>query len=85
MTTALTPVQALGYLYALSTGIRAAAVLDGAGELLAGATDLLPDADGNLTARDEYHAIVVATRPHVAHAVLEIDLQSALSAMSPDA
>jgi hypothetical protein len=85
MTTALTPAQALGYLNALSTDIRAAAVLDPAGELLAGAPDLAPDADGNLTARDAHHTIVVATRPHAACAVLEIDLQSALSAMTPAA
>jgi hypothetical protein len=44
--------QALGYLYALSPGIRAA-VLDGAGDA-GGATDLA-DAGSNLTARDEHH------------------------------
>ncbi len=83
MTTALTPAQALGLLGALHTDIAAAAVLDAAGAVLAGAPELTPGQPDAVTASDAQHAIVVATAPGALRDVLAIDLQTALQAMAP--
>jgi hypothetical protein len=84
MTTALTPPQALGMLGALHTDIRAAAVLDLGGQVLAGSPDLAPTAANAVAASDDHHTIVVDPGPGTLRSVLAIDLQTALHAMSPD-
>jgi hypothetical protein len=89
-TTALTPPQALGLLSALCTDIQAAVVLDEQGGLLAGDPDLAtwaarPDATTDadrLVARSTHHTIAVVVGPGVLRSVLEIDLQTALDALS---
>ena len=79
MTASLTPALALDYITALSADIRAAVVLDAAGEHLAGPAELARaarDAPARrpasraetergavFAARDERHAIVVVDRP----------------------
>ena len=62
---ALTPAGALGWLASLSVDIRAAAVLDAAGAVLAGDPALAQAQEGSdlMVARSERHAIVVRAGP----------------------
>jgi hypothetical protein len=79
----LTPQAALGWLGSLSVDIRASAVLDGSGTVLAGDPALAGVADGPgvVTARSERHAIVVRTGPKALERLLRADLESALKAL----
>jgi hypothetical protein len=80
---ALTPAGALGWLGSLSIDVRAAAVLDADGALLAGDPALaaaVDDADV-IVARSERHAIVVRTGPRPLMRVLKGDLRAALAAL----
>jgi hypothetical protein len=79
----LTPQAALGWLGSLSVDIRASAVLDGFGTVLAGDPALAGVADGPgvVTARSERHAIVVRTGPKALERLLRADLESALKAL----
>ena len=80
---ALTPAGALGWLGSLSIDVRAAAVLDADGALLAGDPALaaaVDDADV-IVARSERHAIVVRTGPRTLMRVLKGDLRVALAAL----
>src|SRR3954453_13872744 len=61
MTDALTPEQALDYLRTLSADIREAAVLDAAGGLLAGPSELAEPARALLAAAPEADDVEVAT------------------------
>src|SRR3954447_1065847 len=61
MTAALTPAQALDYLRTLSADIREAAVLDAAGELLAGPAALAAPSRALLAAAPEAADLEVAT------------------------
>lgn len=96
MTASLTPALALDFITALSADIRAAAVLDAAGEHLAGRRELaeavraFPDAPqlegltpagGVFAARDERHTIVVVTGPFALSRLTRHDLRTALSAL----
>ena len=96
MTASLTPALALDYITALSADIRAAVVLDAAGEHLAGPARLakvaktLPPAvrlEGSTesgavyAARDERHVVVVVTGPFALARVTRHDLGTALSAL----
>ena len=96
MTASLTPTLALDYITALSADIRAAVVLDAAGNHLAGPVELasvaatLPraprleggtEAGAVYAARDERHAIVVVTGPFALARVTRHDLQTALAAL----
>ena len=80
---ALTPAGALGWLGSLSIDVRAAAVLDAAGTVLAGDGALARAGDGPdvIVARSEHHAIVVRTGPRALKRLLEADLQAALAAL----
>ena len=80
---ALTPAAALGWLGSLSIDIRAAAVLDAAGSVLAGDPGLVQiDAGADvIVARSEHHAIVVRSGPQALKRLLEADLQVALAAL----
>jgi hypothetical protein len=79
---ALTPEGALGWLGSLSVDVRAAAVLDAAGAVLAG-DPALARAEGPdvLVARSERHAIVVRTGPRPLERLLRADLQAALEGL----
>ena len=97
MTASLTPALALDYITALSADIRAAVVLDAAGDHLAGPAELARAARGAsgraarvegatergavYAARDERHAIVVVTGPFALARVTRHDLQTALAAL----
>ena len=83
---ALTPHAALGWLGSLSVDVRAAAVLDAAGAVLAGDPALAParDGPGVMVARSEHHAIVVRTGPRVLKRLLRADLRAALEALEAD-
>ena len=80
---ALTPAGALGWLASLSVDIRAAAVLDAAGTVLAGDPALAQAGEGSdlMVARSERHAIVVRTGPQALKNLLRADLQTALAAL----
>jgi hypothetical protein len=80
---ALTPAGALGWLGSLSIDVRAAAVLDAAGTVLAGDDALARAGEGPdvITARSEHHAIVVRTGPRPLRQLLEADLRAALAAL----
>ena len=80
---ALTPAGALGWLATLSIDVRAAAVLDAAGTVLAGDLALAGVGEGPdvMVARSERHAIVVRTGPRALKRLLEADLRAALAAL----
>ena len=79
---ALTPAGALGWLGSLSVDVRAAAVLDAEGAVLAGDPALAaaggPDV---MVARSEGHAIVVRTGRRPLKRLLEADLRAALEGL----
>jgi hypothetical protein len=79
---ALTPTGALGWLESLSIDVRAAAVLDAAGAVLAG-DQALARAEGAdvVVARSERHAIVVRTGRRPMKRLLEADLRAALAGL----
>ena len=80
---ALTPAGALGWLATLSIDVRAAAVLDAAGTVLAGDPALAGAGEGPdvMVARSERHAIVVRTAPRALERLLRADLQAALAGL----
>ena len=80
---ALTPAGALGWLASLSVDLRAAAVLDAAGAVLAGdgALARAGDAPDLIVARSERHAIVVRTGPRALERLLRADLWAALAGL----
>jgi hypothetical protein len=80
---ALTPAGALGWLGSLSIDVRAAAVLDADGTLLAGDPALAgaPDGEGVMVARSDRHAIVVRTGPRPLKRLLQADLRTALEGL----
>ena len=80
---ALTPAGALGWLASLSVDVRAAAVLDASGAVLAGDPALARAGEGAdvMVARSERHAIVVRTGPRALKRLLQADLRTALSGL----
>ena len=80
---ALTPGGALGWLESLSIDVRAAAVLDADGGVLAGDPALagVPDAKDVIVARSEAHAIIVRTGPRPLKRLLRADLRTALDGL----
>ena len=78
---ALSPRGALGWLQSLSVDVRAAAVLDADGAVLAGDPALARAGAGAdvMVARSERHAIVVSTGPFAVKRLLEADLRVALA------
>ena len=80
---ALTPEGALGWLGTLSIDVRAAAVLDHAGAVLAGDPALARAVEGDavMVARSERHAIVVRTGPRPLKRLLRADIEAALAAL----
>jgi riboflavin biosynthesis pyrimidine reductase len=80
---ALTPAAALGWLGSLSIDVRAAAVLDGGGTVLAGDPALATATHGGdvITVRSDRHAIVVRTGPKALKGLLRADLRAALDAL----
>ena len=80
---ALTPAGALGWLGSLSIDVRAAAVLDAAGTVLAGDPTLaaVPAGGDAIVARSQRHAIVVRTGPRPLKRLLEADLRAALESL----
>ena len=97
MTAALTPELALAYLRELSNDVRAAIVLDAAGNRLAGPEALagparallieaplvsaLTSAGGAFGARDDHHGVVAVTGPLALARVVLHDLTRALAAL----
>jgi hypothetical protein len=97
MTAALTPVLALAYLSELSADVRAAIVLDAGGDVLAGdhamgeaareflahapVVRALTERGGAFGARDDRHAIVIATGPLALPNLAIHDLLAALAAL----
>jgi hypothetical protein len=79
----LTPGGALGWLESLSIDVRAAAVLDAEGAVLAGDPALAAAAEGGdvIVARSEAHAIVVRTGPRPLKRLLRADLRTALDGL----
>jgi hypothetical protein len=80
---ALTPAGALGWLASLSVDVRAAAVLDAGGAVLAGDPALAGEQEGAdvIVARSERHAIVVRIGPRALKRLLRADLRAALEAL----
>jgi hypothetical protein len=80
---ALTPAGALGWLGSLSIDVRAAAVLDADGAVLAGDPALADESEGGdvVVARSERHAIVVRTGPRPLRRLLRADLHTALEGL----
>jgi hypothetical protein len=80
---ALTPTGALGWLGSLSIDVRAAAVLDADGTVLAGDPALagVPEGGDVLVARSERYAIVVRTGPRPLERLLRADLRTALEGL----
>jgi hypothetical protein len=80
---ALTPAGALGWLGSLSIDVRAAAVLDADGTVLAGDPALAgtPEGEGVMVARSDGHAIVVRTGPRPLKRLLRADLRTALEGL----
>jgi len=80
---ALTPAGALGWLGSLSIDVRAAAVLDADGAVLAGDPALVgvPEGGDVMMARSERHAIVVRTGPRPLKRLLQADLRAALEGL----
>jgi hypothetical protein len=97
MTAALTPALALAYLHELSADVRAAIVLDAAGNRLAGPESLvaparallaegallgaLTDRGGAFGARDDRHGVVAATGPLALPRLVLHDLARVLAAL----
>jgi hypothetical protein len=89
----LTPHAALGWLGSLSIDIRALAILDANGVVLAGDAELAPAADAELTqaagtdglivARSGHHAIVARIGPKALARLVRADLQAAVEALEP--
>jgi len=79
----LTPQAALGWLGSLSVDIRAAAVLDASGAVLAGDPALADGGDGAglVSARSEHYAIVARVGPKALERLLRADLNAALEAL----
>jgi hypothetical protein len=79
----LTPQAALGWLGSLSVDIRAAAVLDASGAVLAGDPGLADahEAAGLVSARSEHYAIVAQVGPKALERLLRADLNAALEAL----
>jgi hypothetical protein len=79
----LTPEAALGWLRSLSVDIRAMAVLDNAGAVLAGDRALSGAAPGRrvLVARSERHVVVVRHGRRALEGLLAADMRSALRAL----
>ena len=79
----LTPEAALGWLRSLSVDIRAAAVLDAAGAVLAGDGTLAGAAPGRrvLVARSDRYAIVVRHSRRAMDGLLRADMDAALGAL----
>ena len=79
----LTPAGALGWLGSLSIDVRAAAVLDAEGTVLAGDPRLAgaPEGGDVVVARSEAHSIVVRTGPRPLKRLLEADLRTALEGL----
>ncbi len=80
---ALSPARALGWLGSLSVDVRAAAVLDADGAVLAGDPALARAGEGAdvMVARSERHAIIVRTGPRPVKRLLEADLRAALEGL----
>jgi hypothetical protein len=80
---ALTPAGALGWLRSLSIDVRAAAVLDADGAVLAGDPALaeVPEGGDVIVARSERHAIVVRTGPRPLRRLLQADVHTALEGL----
>ena len=80
---ALTPAGALAWLGSLSIDVRAAAVLDADGIVLAGDPSLAgaPEGGDVIVARSEGRAIVVRTGPRPLERLLQADLRTALDAL----
>ena len=80
---ALTPEGALGWLGSLSIDVRAAAVLDAAGTVLAGDGAVARAGDGPdvFVARWEHHAIVVRTGRRPLKRLLRADIEAALAGL----
>jgi hypothetical protein len=80
---ALTPEVALAWLRSLSVDVRAAAVLDAGGALVAGDSALAGavEAPGLLVERSERRAIAVRTGPQALERLLRADLRTALEAL----
>ena len=80
---ALTPEGALGWLGSLSVDVRAAAVVDAGGAVLAGDPTLAGAREGGdvIVARSERHCIVVRTGPRPLKRLLRADLRAALDAL----
>jgi hypothetical protein len=83
MRAALTPTGALGWLGSLSIDLRAAAVLDADGAVLAGDPALAAASEGGdvVVARSERHAIVVRTGRRPLRRLLQADLRTALEGL----
>ena len=79
----LTPKAALGWLRSLSVDIRAAAVVDASGALLAGDPALAGAPDGRriLVARSEHHAVVVRHGRRALEGLLRADMEAALAGL----
>ena len=79
----LTPEAALGWLRSLSVDIRAAAVLDAAGAILAGDPALAGAAPARrvLVARSESHALAVRHGRRALVGLLRADMGAALDAL----
>jgi hypothetical protein len=80
---ALTPAGALGWLGSLTIDVRAAAVLDADGAVLAGDPALagMPEGGDVVVARSERHVIVVRTGPRPLERLLRADLHTALEGL----
>jgi hypothetical protein len=86
---ALSPDAAIGWLRSMSVDVRAAAVLDAAGAVLAGDGALAgvagggasPSADDVMVARSPAHTIVVRGGPCAIEGLLRADLHAALEAL----
>jgi hypothetical protein len=80
----LTPNAALGWLRSLSIDLRALAILDADGAVLAGDPALARAGEGGLVvARSGQHAIVVRPGPKALERLVRADLQAALEALEP--
>jgi hypothetical protein len=79
----LGPDAALGWLRSLSVDIRAAAVLDASGGVLAGDAALAGAAPGRrvLVARSARHAIIVRHGRRALQGLLRADMDAALAAL----
>ena len=79
----LGPDAALGWLRSLSVDIRAAAVLDASGAVVAGDPALADAAPGRrvLVARSERHAIIVRHGRRALEGLLRADMDAALGAL----